>query len=885
MSKAVQDRNQTTPDWPTMIRSKLTDGRLLGVDNSLWLYRTVPMAPVAEARTPQEGVATSAPIMLAMDELASLTPVRMARRAAARAGYRETHILLVNLPQRFVPPADHPNADYLATSFPNTSTDRRVLLFGVRLASKVGGEGGVRRAVDSVVETLVMGGTPLSDYEPDYQAVSAALARCGLRAPSGEEIRLASAWWNEGNAPDTPMLSQVEALHVFTTAEAARAAKRAGPDADLSDLGAGHHTITFASVSDLDLPFVSPTDPRAHWASQLVDQGALAISVRGKVEPSKVTRGELRRQRKRYIDDMRERAGAGLMDRTEQSEQEQLLAEVEAVYATGGPPTLIETSIVVGFNGYVPDMPELSRDLTATLLPMWYRQRTAMAETMLCSAVRANPHLQDLPSQSIAASGLPSLSSVGDKTGALLGFTESDRQPVWVDAMAATDQDSLPYLLVAGATGSGKTVLMLWLADQMAKLPSKACKGENTPVIIIDPKTGSDHGAAVLEAGGQVASLDDLVSSDGIYDPIRFSANAEVGVELAASMLMSVNPWGSKRDDYEAPLQYALHYGVSRGATCIGQALWTARQEGHADPVMVDAAFRLAQSSAMFRACFGINPTTTGLRVADGITLIKVGNAHLDLPAPGAVNPPLPQRVALALVRMMVYGSAMALADRDGVVMLDEAWVFMSAGREEMERLGRLARAMRVLPVMLTQRVSDAVNAGLSGYISRGLIGHLSDPVEAEAACLAFKLEPTPERMGRIMASDVIGSGDSIAPNFNSLRALVDRNTRQVYRGAVWIHCDTSGRSVPVEVSLPPAFLKRASTNAAEIRARKAVADRTPAAEQDADLEPTAPPVQVKAARALPAPYTQAGFSSDTPFPIPASGGPQPATDLVAASG
>jgi hypothetical protein len=393
--------------------------------------------------------------------------------------------------------------------------------------------------------------------------------------------------------------------------------------------------------------------------------------------------------------------------------------------------------------------------------------------------------------------------------------------------------------------------------------------------------TGSDHGAAVLEAGGQVASLDDLVSSDGIYDPIRFSANAEVGVELAASMLMSVNPWGSKRDDYEAPLQYALHYGVSRGATCIGQALWTARQEGHADPVMVDAAFRLAQSSAMFRACFGINPTTTGLRVADGITLIKVGNAHLDLPAPGAVNPPLPQRVALALVRMMVYGSAMALADRDGVVMLDEAWVFMSAGREEMERLGRLARAMRVLPVMLTQRVSDAVNAGLSGYISRGLIGHLSDPVEAEAACLAFKLEPTPERMGRIMASDVIGSGDSIAPNFNSLRALVDRNTRQVYRGAVWIHCDTSGRSVPVEVSLPPAFLKRASTNAAEIRARKAVADRTP----DGDLEPTAPPVQVKAARALPAPYTQAGFSSDTPFPIPASGGPQPATDLVAASG
>ena len=345
-----------TPDWPTMIRSRLTDGRLVGVDGSMWVYRAVPMAPVEEARSPQDGEATAEPLLLALDELAAMAPVRLARRSSSRHAYRQVHLLLVNLPQRFVPPPDHPIADYLAAGLPDVVTDRRVLMLGVRLQAKVGGEGGLRRAIDSVAETLTVGGTPLSDFDPDYRDVSAALARAGLSIPSHPDLRLASAWWNEGNAPDVPMLAQANCVHVFTSLDAARAAKRAGPSSDLAHLGAGHHTITFASVSDLDLPFVPAADPRAHWATQLVNLGALAISVRGKVEPTQVTRAELRRNRKRYQDDINERFAAGKMERAEQSEHEALLGEIEAVYSQGGPPTVVETSIVVGFDGLVPDM-------------------------------------------------------------------------------------------------------------------------------------------------------------------------------------------------------------------------------------------------------------------------------------------------------------------------------------------------------------------------------------------------------------------------------------------------------------------------------------------------------------------------------------------------
>lgn len=863
MTKTATEQPGTTPDWPTMIRSRLTDGRLLGVDNSLWLYRAVPLAPVAEARTPEEGVATAEPLMMGLEELAAMAAARPGGRRTSRQSYREVHLLLVNLPQRYVPPAGHPIADYLGTSFPDTVTNRRLLLVGVRLEAKVGGEGGLRRAIDSVAETLAMGGTPLSDYDPDYRDVSAAMSRAGLTVPSHDDLRLASAWWNEGGAPDVPMLAQPNCVHVFTSLDAARAAKRAGPESDLADLGAGHHTITFASVSDLDLPFISPVDTRAQWATQLVEMGALAVSVRGKVEPTQVTRAELRKNRKRYQDDINERVAAGKMERAEQSEHEALLADVEGVYAQGGPPTLVETSIVVGFNGLVPDMADLSRGATAQLLPMTYRQRSAMAEMMLCSPVRSNPHLQDLPTQSVACSGLPSLSTVGDRTGAQLGFTESDRQPAFMDPMSAAHADTLPMGLVAAQTGGGKSLGMLWLADQYARL--------GTPTIIIDPKTGSDHTDAVMASGrGQVASLDQLASADGIFDPIRFSAKPEVGVELAASMLMSINPWGSKKDDFETPLQYALHYGVSRGATCVGQALWTAKEEGHAPAEMVDAAFRLASSSPMFRAIFGINPSTDGLRVAGGITLIKVGDAHLDLPAPGSTTvASLPQRIALALVRMMVFGSAMALTGRDGVVMLDEAWVFLSAGREEMERLGRLARSQRVFPLMFTQRVSDAVNAGLAGYISRGLIGPIQDRGEAIAACELFKLAPTEERLARITASETIGSGSSTAPNWNSMRALIDPATRRVHRGSVWIYCDIQNRAVPVEVVIPPSFLARASTNAAEVRQRATQAPAVPSA-------PAATPYPVAAAQAAPYPVQAPAIAPVAPA-FQVATGPLPA--------
>ena len=692
---------------------------------------------------------------------------------------------------------------------------RRLLLFGVRLRDRITGAGW-RGAVDSAAETLLSGTVPLSDFDADHADVDQLLTRAGLTTPSDDDFRLAAAWWNDGRFADTPMLPHADHLHVFTSVSAAHAAAQAGP-ADCTDWPEipGQHAVTFAAVEQFDLGDTPATTTRARWAESLVTAGALAVSIRGLVEPARITRAELRRRRRQYLQDVTERHQAGKMS---DGQQEETLAELESIedaYAQGGPPTLVDCTVLAALNGRFDDVADAVGDSAVILNAMPYRQEAAFAETWLCSPVRAVPHLHDLPSHTVAYSGLPSLSSVGDPDGALLGFTEKDRQPAFLSPTAAAANDGLPVCGVFGQTGSGKSIAMLYLADQFART--------GHPQVIFDPKPLSDHTAAVLASGGRVASLDELIHADGVLDPLRFAHTPDLGVEEAANMLLSVNPWGSRGGDVYPGLMKALRIGVQDGATCIGQALRIAADRGVPREV-TDPVFELAGASPLFRAMVGMDPDTETLRVADGITLIKVGRTRLELPAPGTPRSEMtpPQRVSASLIRMITLGSMSALAERDGVMHLDEAWVVLGAGVAEMDAIGRTARSLRVLPILYTQKCTDALRAGLAGYISRILILPMQDEQEARAACGLARLEPTSDRIRRITAKARTGN----APNWDSMRALRDPGTGETLRGAVAIYCDLAGRAVPTEITIPTAFLALASTNPGDIdrRLRKATA-------------------------------------------------------------
>lgn len=807
--------------WPTMVKKRVGDV-FVGLDNSAWVYRIIPMSPVADAKTDREKLEAGEPIRVSVDEVADITPPRGKSRGVSKSGYRHVHIELVEFPTTYRPPEKSPIGSYLKAQYPDQTVYRRLLVMGVKLNPIDIGltafkKGGLSRAIESVSQTLSEGGTPLSDFDEDHAKVSRALDRAGLVPLTKRDQRDLEAYWNSGGHPDVPYLAHANHIHFMDSADSMSVAERVGLDhcEDWGELQ-GHRILTFASVDDFDFGYTDATNNVVQWATQMVNSGASVISIRGMLEKPEITAAMLRHQKAEYLKDLNTQRAAGKMSRADIEKKMGELDSVEAYYKGGGAPvTFVDTSIIVGFNGRVSDIEQVVPANTS-LNEMSYRQVGAWSETMLCSGFRANPNLQDLPSNMIAYSGLPSLNIVGDPDGALVGFTEKDAQPSYLSPVAASKEDSSPITLVAAGTGTGKSVLMLYMADQFARLGS--------PVVIIDPKTGSDHSAAVKLSGGQVARLDEITQSDGILDPIRFSQSKDVGISLAASVLSSIDPWGGRARLYEIDLLNALRYGVENGANCSGQAIRIAYEAGVAAKELVEPLFK-ARNSPMFSAIFGVDPNGKALSISDGITLIMVGSGQIPLPAPGTDihDASFEERVGLAMVRMMVFGSSMALTGRGGVIMLDEAHVFLNSNPREIQLLGRVARSQQVLPMLFTQETTDALKAGLKPYISRGFIGPVKSEEQAKAAFELFGLEATPDRVERLLAKPTL-KGTS-APNWSSMRALYERNpdgSRRNVRGTIFLYSDLNENTLPIEAKLPPRFLFLASTNPDDIARREA---------------------------------------------------------------
>src|SRR5699024_194920 len=172
-----------------------------------------------------------------------------------------------------------------------------------------------------------------------------------------------------------------------------------------SDGRSGHAAVSFGSVSDIDLEFVKPVDPMANWLLPIMDAGALAVSIRGALEPTQLTREELRKNRRNYLNDQQEQMQNARMSRGEQEEKIATRESIEVVDGSGcGSPRRVESAALGAMDGKIRDFSML--DTAAEIQPMEHRQDKAWVEMMLASTIRANPNIQDMPIQNIATSGL-----------------------------------------------------------------------------------------------------------------------------------------------------------------------------------------------------------------------------------------------------------------------------------------------------------------------------------------------------------------------------------------------------------------------------------------------------------------------------------------------
>lgn len=817
---------------PTMKMQRLGNGMVLGVEkDSVWVYFKVPTGPVADAKDTSQLETAYRPMFTMFNEIAKATPVgAIKKRSVSKSAYRHTHLLRINVPSLWKAndtsaPADRLHAQsrlnsFLYDEYPPKIINDSILCFGVKLEAKTSGSG-LRQAWDSILFTLVEGGTPLVDYLSDLDKVKAMAARAGLTSLSDKEIRKLDSWWNSGKNPDVVTLTHPDHMHLFSDHRSVRAAQNAGPAEceDWSDDMPGHRIISFGSLEDLEVEFEDAYHPAANWLLPALQTGALAISIRGQVEPQKLTREAIRTNRRQYLSDIQERQQQGKLSRAEEQDRFQELTAVEGEYgAGGGTPTLMNASVLAAFDGQIEDFEVIDRGL-ASWLPMEFRQDKAWAEMMIASVRRANPNLLDMPVQNVAASGINSVSKVGDKFGILLGFTENDHVPSRHSLESAYGlADRSPVSVCVASSGSGKTMLLQWEAFQTAML--------GYDQICLDFKPGSDL-TPVFGAipGAQTFSLDELAKADGAFDALTYSETPEIGIPFAVDAIRKSDPYShpDKSGEMEPDLAHALTWAVSNGATATLQALRMANDEGEFPDDHMKAIERLAGSYPAFRALCGSGESGNALGRHKGTTLIKVGSGGLKLPTPG--NPPQSQmeRINITLVKNVIFAATAALNHRKGVLRVDEAWVLTANDPEGLDQLARLARSQTIDITLYTQKISDALDIGLGNYISRGVIMHIAEEAEAIAACQLMDIEPTPERLQRITATGMLDD-DNNTPDANSLKPLkiTDPATgkERVIRGAVAYYMDIGGRVVPVELDVPPRFVKIASTNIDDVRAR-----------------------------------------------------------------
>lgn len=455
--------DHSTPDWPTAVKLRYSDGRVQGVKGGVWLYKKVPLGPMVDARSNEEALEVGNGMARAFNELAATSQYTIKRRSTSRSSYREVHLLLVNLRRLYSPPANSRIKDYLRESFGDEIVQDRLLLFGVKLRDEVGGVDRTwRDVVDSAALSLMTAEVPISDYDRDFHEVDDMLSRAGFETPTAKDFELAESWWTAGESPEAPMVNHADHIHVFRSVAGANVAADAGVG-DCKNWPkriAGHNIVRMASVHGFDLNFVSNTNPITQWAASLLRKRAVAVSVRGKVEPSPITRAELRRQRKRYIEDIRDRRAQGQMSDQEQEEMLAGLTSVEGAYAGGqAPPTIVETSVVAAFSGPgTENLETLGNGTAFKVSPMSFRQQYALPETWIASPVRSNPNLMDLPSTTLSYASFQDLAVVGDGVGAQIGFTVSDRQSAFMSSTKSADEDSTPIAIAVGSPGSGKAV-------------------------------------------------------------------------------------------------------------------------------------------------------------------------------------------------------------------------------------------------------------------------------------------------------------------------------------------------------------------------------------------------------------------------------------------
>jgi hypothetical protein len=809
------------------VSSVFLKGVFKTISAGVWMYWVVPNAPIGDAPNNQIFLDGVAPISRIINALGKDTKIGFRKtRKDSELNFRNVHMLTCNIPSIFEPSMKNEKTylyDFLKDNYKDQFVTKKLSVFGVQLRPEISlknHRGNIFRTIadgaSQIARQLVNSPLDIEQYSNDIKKVSHYMSSSGLREPTSAEISLIQSWFTLQKAQNVPALICDSHIHMNLDPSAINLIKSQvdGIKNKCGDMKIPNsYTCTLASINSLDVDGLKLYDENSLWLKELLDSGALAISIRSKIEPPVVTRQELKNNAKKFELNNLQRLNDNKKIIAEEDELEHRMKEIEETYALSNiGATLHDTSIIVAMEGIFERADDILPYAKCEFATLTYSQHQAWQEMSVGSPILINPHRLEIPEHTLAFSGINSQERMpnADK-GVLLGFSVDDRTPIYINPHDSSENDLEPFTIIIGKTGSGKSVTLNSLTYQAALYPSLS--DYTSPVVSIE------YGKATDLIGDDVLSLSDLKRVDGIFDPIKCFADPGSAASIATNMLSSIF---GLTDEESIDLIAGITHGVKNGATCTGEALKIALEASqlgsstfNIDISLIKKIMKLHANEPLLSTIIGTKSDTTTLSIKQGLTLINSGNVNIPLPQEGAQKTTIIERVGLWVMRMTVLSVFNALRGRGGVIALDEAHQFVMGDTKDLIALtGRLARSEGVWFIMASQRAQEFENSCIWDYVNK-LILLPSERDQVELALKHFKYEKMDRVIYRLSANRTVG--DQNRPNFNSAFALKDENGT-VLRSSTPFYIDKGGIGLFVENVLPKNLLSKIETTRKKVK-------------------------------------------------------------------
>lgn len=711
------------------------DGVFQRVGEAPWLYCTIPTVPLRWADE-DERLQVGGKLHHMLCALGETSRLPMASMPAF-ADNRHIHLIAITLdaPPEIPTSSSPEHAMLLQDLFPLVgNVPTRACLLGVRcmaprlMDDPTSGSSSVESWLELGKIALGVASSDLDLYAEDIDRIKAIVYKHGARVPSESEANLLKSWYNRGKGNGAMIVAHPTWLDVRDTQD----------------------KIEFATVRKFTNPIQKGTNYT--WASAAASHasGAVVVSIKGQLEPASVVVKRMLATQRRQRSMLMNSASSGDLEDETQISKFHLQRDVDQFLRTQAEAVLVRTSIVMAryarktTESYID---HLNNQYQIAVRPHWNRQISALRECMPCSDVQLERFEQPMSISAVAYAGIGSFGELGDGRGLLMGMVDPDLALCYLDperSAAGTTGEQSPGVGILGDTGSGKTVLMQWMAYQSALLGRRA--------IYVNPKPKDDL-AGLVELTARWRHAEKIVVGDagaepGSFDPFRFATPEYAHIVASTYILDVLGPqWGHAQ-------QIALSRGLMKAAMAGVRSTGEALQHFVEDRDVVGDTLGYMEANPTFALGIAMRPRPD-MTLQGGLTLIQFDQSWPDIePMADPSKQPLSELVQLAIMRLIPRAALEILlstnsgAGSGGDLYIDEAHRLFSttAGRKFIERQGREGRSQGVMTVLATQRPSDLVNAGVEPFLGRVVTMKLRD-AEARVGLQLVGMADSPDRV------------------------------------------------------------------------------------------------------------------------------------------